>query len=197
MHEISKADAILIATLLMAFGCQDSKPEESRIIERMASEQPTLTSTTAPPSSSRLEALRTEPTIDEGSTRAPQPGLPSMPAVESHDGLRIERLVMASEVEDLEPIMASSVFATADDKIYAFIEASNASEKERSLMIHFIGPGGQVTGGIELRIPASAPRWRTWAYTRHAKSPGIWRVEIRDADGALLGVAPFEVEPDC
>ncbi|UCH30342.1 MAG: DUF2914 domain-containing protein, partial [Myxococcales bacterium] len=63
-------------------------------------------------------------------------------------------------------------------------------------MVHFIGPEGQVSGGIELVIPASAPRWRTWAYTRYAKKPGLWRVEIRDVNGSLIAALPFEVEPE-
>jgi len=64
------------------------------------------------------------------------------------------------------------------------------------LFVHFIGPQGKVSGGIELEIPASAPRWRTWAYTRNFDAPGLWRVEIRDAEGSLLGALPFEVEAD-
>jgi hypothetical protein len=52
-----------------------------------------------------------------------------------------------------------------------------------------------VSGGVELEIPASVPRWRTWAYTRHAKTPGLWRVEIRDDEGTLMGALPFEIEP--
>jgi hypothetical protein len=120
-----------------------------------------------------------------------------MPTLESHDGLAIERLVMASAIEDREPALASSIFGNGEDKIYAFIEASNSSQSDQTLMVHFIGPGGEVSGGIDLEVPASAPRWRTWAYTRHAKAPGIWRVEIRNPEGVLLGVLPFEVKPDC
>ena len=80
-------------------------------------------------------------------------------------------------------------------RIYAFIDASNESTSDKSLVVHFIGPNGKVSGGIELVIPASVPRWRTWAYTRHAKEPGLWRVEIRDVDGNLIGALPFEVQP--
>ena len=120
-----------------------------------------------------------------------------MPALESYDGLTIERLVAASAIEEREPALASSIFGNGEDKIYAFIEASNSKQSDQTLMVHFIGPGGEVSGGIDLQVPALAPRWRTWAYTRHAKAPGIWRVEIRNREGVLLGVLPFEVRPDC
>ena len=75
-----------------------------------------------------------------------------------------------------------------------FIDAANESTTDELLMVYFIGPDGAVSGGVELVIPASAPRWRTWAYTRHAQKPGLWRVEIRDGNGSLIGALPFEVE---
>ena len=86
------------------------------------------------------------------------------------------------------------MFGPEHEKVYAFVEVSNESESDKSLFVHFIGPKGKVSGGIELEIPASVPRWRTWAYTRHFDAPGLWRVEIRDEDGSLLGALPFEVE---
>ena len=51
-----------------------------------------------------------------------------------------------------------------------------------------------IVRGVDLEVPASVPRWRTWAYTRHAKEPGPWRVEVRDSDGVLVGALPFVVE---
>ena len=89
------------------------------------------------------------------------------------------------------------MFGDHDERVYAFVEVRNDSERDETLLVHFIGPDGQVSGGIELRIPASTPRWRTWAYTRNANEPGLWRVEIRSEDGALLGALPFEVEHGC
>jgi hypothetical protein len=110
------------------------------------------------------------------------------------DGLTIKRLVTAPAIEHREPVAASSVFGHRDETIYAFVDVSNESEEAKTLLVHFIGPDDQASGGIELRIPASVPRWRTWAFTKHAKKPGLWRVEIRNSAGSLLGVLPFEVE---
>ncbi|MFZ1866407.1 MAG: DUF2914 domain-containing protein [Polyangiales bacterium] len=196
MHDKAIGYATLVASVLMALGCQESNPAESEIVERMASDAPTLTATASPVSPPQIEQAKVELAL-EGSTAAQQPDRPLMPTLESHDGLTIERLVMASAIEDREPALASSIFGNGEDKIYAFIEASNSSQSDQTLMVHFIGPGGEVSGGIDLEVPASAPRWRTWAYTRHAKAPGIWRVEIRNPEGVLLGVLPFEVKPDC
>ena len=100
-------------------------------------------------------------------------------------------------MERREPLAASSVFGAHDERVYAFVEVRNESEEDKTLLVHFIGPEGQVSGGIELRIPAATPRWRTWAYTRNATKPGLWRVEIRSDDGTLVGALPFEVEHGC
>ncbi|MGD8607085.1 MAG: DUF2914 domain-containing protein [Myxococcales bacterium] len=197
MHCTSRARVSFMTAMLMTFGCQESTPAKSEIVERLAAEQTALTSTTTSTSAPPIEQTVAETEIEGDSAPVPRPSVPSEPALESHQGLRIERLVTASEVRGREPAVVSSVFGNGEGKIYAFIEASNSSEEDRSLIVHFIGPGGQVSGGIELEVPASAPRWRTWAFTRHAKSPGIWHVEIRDGEGALVGVVPFEVEPEC
>ena len=116
------------------------------------------------------------------------------PVLQEMDGLTIRRLITASEVEHREPVAASSVFGRHEERIYAFVEVSNESEDDKVLLVHFIGPDEQVSGGIELEIPPTVPRWRTWAHTKHAKKPGLWRVEIRSTDGTLLGALPFEVE---
>ena len=110
------------------------------------------------------------------------------------DGLTIRRLITASEVGHRERVAVSSVCGRNDERVYAFVEVSNESEDEKVLWVHFIGPDGQVSGGIELGIPPAVPRWRTWAHTKHAKKSGLWRVEIRSTDGTLLGALPFEVD---
>jgi hypothetical protein len=139
------------------------------------------------------------PPLEEPPVKAPpvEEPQPFEPELESFDGLTIQRLVTAPGVERREPVAASAVFGDHDEKVYAFVEVSNESDEDKTLLVHFIGPDGQVSGGIELRIPAEAPRWRTWAYTRNATKTGLWRVELRSEDGTLLGALPFEVESGC
>ena len=187
----------IMLVLLTAVGCTEAKPPKSDAVERATSAEPTLTST-APPAASELVDKRKKP-------EPPMPELAEAPVVEeaepfeptlqSMDGITIKRLITAPAVEHREPVAASSVFGGQDETVYAFVDVSNESEEEKTLLVHFIGPQEQVGGGIELRIPPDVPRWRTWAYTKHAKKPGLWRVEIRGVDGTLLGALPFEVEP--
>lgn len=193
----------VILALLVAAACTDAKAPKSEAIDRAKSTPSTLTSTVPVAVPRPIEEKELEPSVAEIAV-APPAEQPSMeepqsfePQLESFDGLGIQRLITTPGVERREPVAASSVFGPHDERVYAFVEVSNESEEDRTLLVHFIGPDGQVSGGIELRIPAAAPRWRTWAYTQNATQPGLWRVEIRSDDGTLIGALPFEVETGC
>ncbi|MGB5265978.1 MAG: DUF2914 domain-containing protein [Polyangiales bacterium] len=194
--------AVLVALLATA-ACTEAKPQRSKAIDRAKPSQAMLTSTVPAVAPKPIEEKKPEPPVAdrvEESPIEPKPieTSPSFePELGSLDGLSIQRLVTAPEIERREPLAASSVFGVHDEKVYAFVEVRNDAEEDKTLRVHFIGPEGQVSGGIELRIPASTPRWRTWAYTRHATLPGLWRVEVRSEDGTLVGALPFEVEHGC
>lgn len=195
MHIEPRAMIPLILVLLTATACAEATPSKSDAIERAKPMQPMLTSTALP---KPVEEAQPAPPIAEIIEAPPVEEPQSFePELKSFDGLTIQRLVTAPKVERREPVAASAVFGHHDEKVYAFVEVSNESDEDKTLLVHFIGPDGQVSGGIELRIPAEAPRWRTWAYTRNAKKTGLWRVELRSEDGTLLGALPFEVESGC
>jgi hypothetical protein len=190
----------LLAALLATAACTEARPKKAEAIDRVKPSQTMLTSTVRASAPEPTETKKPEPPIaDVVETPIVEPKAIETPTsfepeLQGIDGLFIERLITAPEIEGREPVAASSVFGDHDERVYAFVEARNDSERDKTLLVHFIGPDGQVSGGIELRIPAAAPRWRTWAYTRNANEPGLWRVEIRSEDGALLGTLPFEVE---
>lgn len=186
----------LAAVSLTAFGCTEAELPKSDAIEQATSTEPTLTSTVATPTPA--EEKKPEPPVEAAEAKPEveaQPVASSEPTLQSMDGLTIKRLVTAPAIEHREPVAASSVFGHHDETVYAFVDVSNESEEEKTLMVHFIGPDEQASGGIELRIPPKVPRWRTWAYNKHANKLGLWRVEIRSVDGTVLGALPFEVEP--
>jgi len=196
MNIKSKVIAPIMLVLLAAVGCNEATPPKSDAIERAASPKPTLTSTAPVAAPKPVEEKKPEPSALE--VEEPQPVEEARafePDLQSVDGISIVRLITAPEVEHREPVAASAVFRGHEERVYAFVEVSNESKENKTLFVHFIGPDGQVSGGIELEIPPTVPRWRTWAHTRHAKKPGLWRVEIRSADGTLIGALPFEVEP--
>jgi hypothetical protein len=186
MNIRSRVITPIMLVLLAAIGCSEATPSESGAIERATATKSTLTSTAPPASPEPAEAPPPRQEVEE--ERSFEPVLQNM------DALTMRRLVTASEVEHREPVAASSAFGGHDERVYAFVEVSNESKEAKTLLVHFIGPDDQVSGGIELDIPPAVPRWRTWAHTKHAKKPGLWRVEIRSSDGSVLGALPFEVE---
>ncbi|MGB5286799.1 MAG: DUF2914 domain-containing protein [Polyangiales bacterium] len=193
----------VILALLVAGACTEAKPDKSKAIDRAKPAPALLTSTVPAALPTPIEDKKPDPPVADlveapsAEQLPPQEPRAFEPELGTFDGLSIQRLITAPEIERREPVAATSVFGHHDERVYAFVEISNTSEEDRSVLVHFVGPEGQVSGGIELRIPAAAPRWRTWAYTRHATKPGLWRVEIRSKDGTLVGALPFEVEPGC
>lgn len=182
--------------LLTAAGCSEPKSPQSQAAEPVRTTKPILTATAPTPLVERVDTTKepdaATPALEK--TQAVEEADPFVPTLKSMDGITINRLMTAPAVEHREPVAASSVFGRDGGTVYAFLDVSNTSAEEKTLLVHFIGPEEQVGGGVELHIPPTVPRWRTWAYTKHAATPGLWRVEIRGVAGTLLGALPFEVE---
>ena len=199
-----------IATAMVA--CSPTKGEPSK--RKPTSSKPTTTLTaTLPPTETRRAKPRPEPVAEanaklDQASKSPEHEEPTLvesqatetdrfePELEEEGTLVVRRLITASAVERREPVAASATFSPGE-KVYAFIDARNESEEEKALVVHFIGPDGQVRGGITLEIPPQVPRWRTWAFTKRAYAPGLWRVEVRDSEGYLLAAVPFELAEGC
>jgi hypothetical protein len=196
----------LAGLCLTLVGCGESTKSEIRPAAKASAPQPVLTSTAAPPIERRTQAIAPissvpspEPSVGEKTdeTESASGRRRFEAETESVDGLSIQRFVTAERIEKREPVEPTAVFDHHVERVYAFFDIRNESSSPRTLIVHFIGPDEEVRGGVELEIPSSVPRWRTWAFTRWAKEPGLWRVEVRDGDGRLVGALPFEVEPGC
>lgn len=170
---------IVVAIAAAWLGCSEPEPLQLDAIERANSL--TFTSMAFPSLPARVQEQRS----------SVEPELVSM------DGLTIKRFVTTAEILNHEPVAVSSVFADHGETVYAFVEVSNESQEEKVLLVDFLMPEGEVSSGIELRVPPMARRWRTWAHARHLSKPGNWWVEIRSVNGRLLQALPFQVEPGC
>ena len=194
-----KITTITLAALCLpiAIGCSESTDSELQAIARPPSPAPVLTSTAPAPQEAEVETASPKPVVAEPAPVAPDEPETEKPLVETESagGLDIRRFATTAEIDEREPVAPTAVFDSGVERIYAFFDISNESDEAESLLVYFIGPNARVSGGVELEIPASVPRWRTWAYTRHAKQVGLWRVEVRDLDGELVGALPFEVQP--
>ncbi|MEM8607964.1 MAG: DUF2914 domain-containing protein [Myxococcota bacterium] len=213
-----KARFVILITLalLTALGCRDDAPKEPGPLARASADKPILTSTAQAPSSEvpppkpTATAKEDLPVVPDRAQEDPpaelvqdneetdfKPLHDPEPLLGSDGGLSLKRLMTAPDVEFREPVAPTALFGHHEEKVYAFIDVENTSNEEKSLDVFFISPTGRVTGGVALSIPANTPRWRTWAFTRHADESGTWRVEVRGADGILLGALPFEVAEGC
>jgi len=107
--------------------------------------------------------------------------------------LKVRRLVVASGVENREPVGSSDAFRAGDDRVYAFVEMANRSSHDGGIVIVFEN-GSTRTGMVELEIPGDVGRWRTWGYTRALRQPGTWNVVVREQDtGKELARTSIEV----
>ncbi|MFT3773631.1 MAG: DUF2914 domain-containing protein [Minicystis sp.] len=109
------------------------------------------------------------------------------------DLLTVKRLVLAQGVKDREPIDAGASFKSDAGKIYAFVEVENHGRAAGEIVVEFEPPGGGAPHGDVTLAVGAAHRWRTWAYTRTAKTPGAWTAVVKNKKGDVLARAPFEV----
>lgn len=131
-----------------------------------------------------------EPTIEE----PPAPPEPSYEPELSDGPIRLRRLIVATGVRGHEPTGATNeIEVGAQRRVYAFVDAVNETDEEIPLSVTFEPAVGESTGHVSLDIPAQAPRWRTWAWTRHIYEPGGWEVVVRAPDGRVIGRRPFVV----
>ncbi len=110
-----------------------------------------------------------------------------------HGELGVQRLAISREIRNREPVDAGLMFTAEDEKLFAFVEASNAGDSDRAIFVTFRHESGHTAGLVELEIPADSPRWRTWAFSRNVQLPGLWTLLIEDEDGQVLDSVDFEL----
>lgn len=110
--------------------------------------------------------------------------------------LKVKRLVVASGVQNREPVGASDTFEAGDERVYAFVELANRSSHDGGVVLVFEN-GTTRAGLVELDVPADVGRWRTWGYTRGLRQPGTWNVVVREqVSGKELARTTIEVEAE-
>lgn len=103
----------------------------------------------------------------------------------------ISRMVVATGVENREPVGVADTFPASTEKVYCFIEAANISGAAEVTFVWF-------HGGKEMRrfsLPLEqGPRWRTFAYKNLHGLTGEWKVDVVDAGGSAVKTLSFRVE---
>jgi hypothetical protein len=106
--------------------------------------------------------------------------------------LHVARLVVARGVQSREPVGVDTVFGASEKRLFAFVEIDNAERLPGVVRVSFFDPAGAEQEPVALDVGDGA-RWRTWAFTRRAHTPGMWSAVVRDERGTILASTDFEV----
>jgi len=118
---------------------------------------------------------------------------PSKHADES--SLKLKRLVVATSVQDREPVISGDALPSDGSAIYAFAELANPAGASENVRITFERKGGaERVGDVTLPVPGSVSRHRTWAFTRFIRAAGVWEAVLWSESGTELGRTSFEVK---
>ena len=99
---------------------------------------------------------------------------------------------LCKDIANREPVDETSMFKIADGQVVTYSKVTGGAESE----IHHVYFKGDMQYD-DITLPIGGSPWRT--YSRKTLRPdtgmaGEWRVEIRDADGAVLKTLNFTVE---
>lgn len=106
---------------------------------------------------------------------------------------QVKRLVLATDVQNREPIALEGA-ARAGEPLTAFIELANTADAPANIIVTFEHAKGDKVGFVELSVPESSPRYRTWARTRQVRTPGAWHAVVTHKGGEEIARQSFTVE---
>jgi hypothetical protein len=110
----------------------------------------------------------------------------------SADEVKVKRFVLSHDVKGREPVDETDFFSTDTPKIFAFVELENGGAPY-GVRVHFeAADGPALPYGIDLEV-GSAPHFRTWAYTRIRREPGVYRAVLRTESGEDVATRTFTV----
>lgn len=132
--------------------------------------------------------------VTSAPSAAPAPKPTQVAAPKPADApVRVKRLVLAKNVKDRAPVDAAETFSLDEvEKLYAFVELDNPERGASRVFVTFEKERGPSFGQVELSVGPSA-RWRTWAWTKGVKKPGVYFAVVKSADGRVLAKQRFEV----
>jgi len=103
----------------------------------------------------------------------------------------IERLVIGTGVENLEPVGVAGSFPLSTEKLYCFVEVRNIAADTQIIAVWFHEEKKVLETPLTLKAGA---RWRTYAYKNLHGMAGTWSVKINDAKGNPVNEVVFKVE---
>lgn len=192
---------LLLAIAGLAVGCQDepkakpSQREAPPLAPARTEEPPTLTAVAPPQPASIAEPKIDAPTAHEepiAISHAPEPEPGFDRPLDARDVV-VERFVLAEGVAGREPVGESDHFPRDNAKIFAFVQLAN-TDAPYAFTVHFEPVDGPPSlYGVKLDVP-TAPRWRTWSWTKLVHEPGKYRAVLRTLEGELIAAREFTID---
>lgn len=121
-----------------------------------------------------------------GQDESKQPAAPK-----NSPGIEITRLVLATGVDNREPVGVANVFPASTSKVICFLDAKNIAAKTEVVFVWILNGKEILKTNLTLK---AGPKWRTRAVKNLHGQKGDWKVEIRDAEGQRLKDVSFKVE---
>lgn len=155
----------------------------------------------APASAARVEAAIVSSPVasavraPDAVTAAVAPSAVSQRHQDQASQMRVERFVVATGVQDREPLLSSDALPSDGTAIYAFAELANPQRESQNVRVTFERKGSRErVGDVTLPVPASTSRHRTWAFTRFIRTAGVWEAVLWSESGTELSRTSFEVK---
>jgi hypothetical protein len=182
----SKSLVALVAVSLVAAACNSPSADPPA-----PAAHPAVTA--APNEGPKAErAEQVAPKATQAPPAEAKPAAKQPPAPSADSALKVKRFVVASAVEDREPVEVESV-AVGELPLFAFAELENDGGTGRVTITFERDGSSQKAGHVSLEVPGEMQRWRTWGKTNLIDKAGRWSAVLRDENGNELARKPFDV----
>jgi hypothetical protein len=104
---------------------------------------------------------------------------------------KVAKLVVATGVENREPVGVSETFPSSTEKVYSFLEAKDIAEDTEVTFVWYLGHKEMFKIDLPLK---KGPKWRTYSYKNLRGQKGDWKVEVKDSAGSTVKSISFKVE---
>jgi hypothetical protein len=110
------------------------------------------------------------------------------PAKAPDQGLKVEKAVAATGVENREPVGENREFEASVGRVYCWTKIAAQTTPTTIKHVWYVGDHKVFEKALEIKYPST----RTW--TSKSLTAGNWRVDVTDDAGAVLSSVSFTVK---
>ncbi len=110
------------------------------------------------------------------------------PTPAANQALKVEKIVMATSVENREPVGENSEFPASAGTVSCWTKVTAATPPVTIKHVWYFGDKKVFEQSLELKLAST----RTWS--SKAVKPGSWKVDVTDDAGAVLSSVSFTVK---